>query len=193
MRQITKRLDELREKMEIPNFFENKGLGNEVGFYIFDYHPSDELVVREAIPQMKEYLERTQSRFTIQIFDIYDIILSFFEKRGYMEKNFKMEQKRGSLDWYEKMQKALKIATNNDYIVEYICEHIEEDAIVFIIGIGKAYPIIRSHVILNNLQAVVEKNPLILFFPGVYDDGKLKLFGKFEDDHYYRAFKIIEN
>ena len=192
MRQITKRLDELREKIELPGFFDNKGLGNEVGFYIFDYDPTDELVVREAIPQMRDYLERTQSRYKIQIFDMYDIILSFFEKRGYMEKNFKMEEKKGSLDWYEKMQKALKLATNNDYIVSYICDHIEDNAIIFITGIGKAYPVVRSHVILNNLQAVIEDNPLILFFPGMYDDGKLKLFGKFEDDHYYRAFKIIE-
>lgn len=193
MRPVTQRLADLQEKLADSKFRDNRGLGNEVGFYIFDYEPTEELIVRDTIIRMKDYLERSNPEFRIQVFDLYDIILAFFEKRNYMEKNFAMEQKKGSLDWYEKMQQALKIATDNDWIIQYISENIEEGSIIFITGVGKAYPIIRSHIILNNLQPIVEDNPLVLFYPGLYEDGKLKLFGKFEDDHYYRAFKIIDN
>lgn len=193
MREITVRLDELKDKLLDPKFLSNKGLGNEVGFYIFDYPPEEELVVRESIPDLKRYLEREKNDVHIQIFDLYEIIIEFFEQRGYMEKNFKMELAKSSEDLFDKMRKALKIATNNDWIVRYIEEHLKPDAIVFIVGVGKAYPIIRSHIILNNLQTVVEEKPLILFYPGSYQDGSLQLFNKFTDDHYYRAFKMVED
>ena len=193
MREITIRLDELKDKLLEAKFLSNKGLGNEVGFYIFDYPPKEELVVREYVPNLKRYLEREKSDLHIQVFDLYEIIIEFFEQRGYMDKNFKMELAKGSEDLFDKMRKALKVATNNDWIVRYIEEHLNPDAIVFIVGIGKAYPIIRSHVILNNLQTVVEEKPLVLFYPGSYNNGSLQLFNKFTDDNYYRAFKMVED
>lgn len=193
MREITVRLDELKDKLLDSKFLSNKGLGNEVGFYIFDYPPEEELVVREYVPELKKYLEREKSELRIQIFDLYEIILEFFEKRGYMDKNFKMELAKGSEDLFDKMRKALKVATNNDWIVRYIEERLDPNALVFILGVGKAYPIIRSHVILNNLQTVIEEKPLVLFYPGSYNNGSLQLFNKFTDDNYYRAFKMVED
>lgn len=193
MRDIAIRMDELKDKINDSKFLTNKGLGNEVGFYIFDYDPKDELIVRDYVPNLKNFLERENSHYKVQVFDLYEIILLFFEQRGYLDKNFTMEDKKGSDDLFDKMRKALKIATNNDWIIRYIQEHLEQDTLVFIIGVGKAYPIIRSHVILNNLQTVLEDTPLILFYPGAYENGKLQLFNKFTDDNYYRAFKITEN
>lgn len=193
MRPITVRLDELNEKLSDPKILSNKGLGNEVGFYIFDYEPEDELVVRDAIPYIKKQIQKENPDTKIQEFDLYDIVLAFFEERGYMDKNFKMEEKKGSEFLYDKMKKALKLATDNDWIVKYIQEHMDEDAMIFITGVGKAYPIIRSHTVLNNLQTVIEKKPLIMFYPGHYENGGLRLFSRFIDDNYYRAFKLIEN
>lgn len=193
MRPITVRLDELNEKLSDPKILSNKGLGNEVGFYIFDYEPEDELVVRDAIPYIKKQIQKENPYTKIQEFDLFDIVLAFFEERGYMDKNFKMEEKKGSEFLYDKMKKALKLATDNDWIVKYIQEHMDEDAMIFITGVGKAYPIIRSHTVLNNLQTVVEKKPLIMFYPGRYENGGLRLFSRFMDDNYYRAFKLIEN
>ncbi|GAB2497467.1 DUF1788 domain-containing protein [Alkalibacterium psychrotolerans] len=193
MRPITVRLDELNEKLSDPKILSNKGLGNEVGFYIFDYEPEDELVVRDAIPYIKKQIQKENPETKIQEFDLFDIVLAFFEERGYMDKNFKMEEKKGSEFLYDKMKKALKLATDNDWIVKYIQEHMDEDAMIFITGVGKAYPIIRSHTVLNNLQTVIEKKPLIMFYPGRYENGGLRLFSRFMDDNYYRAFKLIEN
>lgn len=193
MRPITVRLDELNEKLSDPKILSNKGLGNEVGFYIFDYEPEDELVVRDAIPYIKKQIQKDNPDTKIQEFDLFHIVLTFFEERGYMDKNFKMEEKKGSEFLYDKMKKALKLATDNDWIVKYISEHMDEDAMIFITGVGKAYPIVRSHTVLNNLQTVVEKKPLIMFYPGRYENGGLRLFSRFMDDNYYRAFKLIEN
>ena len=49
MKTIEERLDLLENKMRQENFRSNTGLGNEVGYYVFDYDPADELKVRERI------------------------------------------------------------------------------------------------------------------------------------------------
>ena len=191
MKQIIERLNDLQEIILEPDFTNKKGLGGEIGFYIFDYDAADELIVRQAIPDLIQYSQKRNEALRFQVFDLYDMMIRFFEKRGYIEKNIKMEQQKTSEELFSVMRKALKIATNRDVFVQTIREELEPGAIVFITGIGKIYPILRSHVLLNNLQIVVEDQPLILFFPGTYADNKMQLFGEFKDDHYYRAFQLV--
>lgn len=50
---IYERLDKLEEKMRDEEFRTNTGLGNEVGYYVFDYEPEQELIVRDRISDMK--------------------------------------------------------------------------------------------------------------------------------------------
>ena len=191
MKQIIERLNDLQEIILEPDFTNKKGLGGEIGFYIFDYDAADELIVRQAIPDLIQYSQKRNEALRFQVFDLYDMMIRFFEKRGYIEKSIKMEQQKSSEELFSVMRKALKIATNRDVFVQTIREKLEPGAIVFITGIGKIYPILRSHILLNNLQIVVEDQPLILFFPGTYADNKMQLFGEFKDDHYYRAFQLV--
>ena len=64
--------------------------------------------------------------------------------------------------------------------------------LVLLTGIGKAWPLIRLHSILNNLQPVLGNTPLIAFYPGEYTNSELSLFRRFKDANYYRAFRIID-
>lgn len=191
MKQIIERLNDLQEIILGSDFTSKKGLGGEIGFYIFDYDAADELIVRQTIPDIIQYSQKRNESLKFQVFDLYEMMIAFFEKRGYIEKNIKMEQQKSSEELFSVMRKALKIATNRDVFVQTIREELEPGAIVFITGIGKIYPILRSHILLNNLQIVVEDQPLILFFPGTYADNKMQLFGEFKDDHYYRAFQLV--
>ena len=86
----------------------------------------------------------------------------------------------------------MRLTLDNDLLVQYISERLDDADIVFLTGIGKAWPIIRSHTVLNNLHRIVEKQPLIMFFPGTYDGGSLMLFNYLKDDNYYRAFQLID-
>lgn len=72
-----------------------------------------------------------------------------------------------------------------------ILKRLDGNDIVFLTGIGKSWPIVRSHTILNNLHRVVEEQPLIMFFPGTYNGGALMLFDR-KDDNYYRAFELVD-
>lgn len=192
MKTTEERLEVLQERLLDPNFLENKSLGNEMSFYIFDYNPSDEWLVRQEIPGIFEFIEKNKPDIHFQIFDLYEIILHFFEKRGYMDKNFKAELKVGSEKVIRKMQDGLKIATDRDEIIQYIRENLDTDAVVVLTGIGKSFPILRSHIILNSLQSLIQNQSLLMFYPGKFENNTLKLFDIYHDDNYYRAFRIVE-
>ena len=57
--------------------------------------------------------------------------------------------------------------------------------------VGAAYPLLRSHSMLNNLHERLDRVPVVMFFPGTYDGQQLRLFGLFKDDNYYRAFRLL--
>ena len=47
---------------------------------------------------------------------------------------------------------------------------------------------------LNNLQDILEdKTPVILFYPGQYNEQDLQLFNKLEAENYYRAFRLVDD
>ena len=76
-------------------------------------------------------------------------------------------------------------------MVKKIVEQVEPNDIIFITGVGKIYPIMRAHKLLNNLFPFITNNPLILFFPGTYSGYGLDLFNEIKGDNYYRAFKLL--
>ena len=55
---LEERLNRIEDKISEKSFRENKGLGNEVGYYVFDYPAEQELVVRSRIAEMKAKYER---------------------------------------------------------------------------------------------------------------------------------------
>jgi hypothetical protein len=190
--EIYERLDKILPRVQEKRFRENKGLGNEIGFYIFDYDPSDELIVREHIKFLKQKINSEDSEIEIKEFDLYEIILEILEDKGYLDKVFEMEKQRGTEYIINVIKKTLRLTQKNDLVVEYIRNRVNDNDIVFLTGVGKAWPIIRSHTVLNTLHAAIDKVPLVMFFPGIYDGLELKLFGEIKDDNYYRAFKLIE-
>jgi hypothetical protein len=53
-----KRLDKILDRLTSDELLSNKGLGNEIGFYIFDYPPECELEMREHIHFMIRQLPK---------------------------------------------------------------------------------------------------------------------------------------
>ena len=85
----------------------------------------------------------------------------------------------------------LKLNSDKNLIVNYILERTPDNCVVFVTGVGKAYPILRSHNVLNNLHQKLDKVPVVLFFPGKYSGTDLILFNTVEGSNYYRAFPLI--
>ena len=192
MNTLEERLNKAEAIIKKPSFRQNKGLGNEVGYYIFDYPPEQELLVRERVEYIRKKNEQSDDEYRIVVFDLYEIIIEILKEKGYLEKCYEFEKKRG----FDRITKAvgnmLRITAKDSLIVNYIRERTPEKAIVFLVGIGKCYPILRSHTVLNNLHQVIDNVPVVMFYPGKYDGQELILFGEIKDDNYYRAFKLVE-
>lgn len=192
MASLEDRLDKAEQLMRRPSFRQNKGLGNEVGYYIFDYPAEEELLVRERINYMKKKNEASADEYRIVVYDLYELMIGILKDKGYLEKCYDFERKKG----FERITKAvgntLRITAKDSLIVNHIKENTPEKAIVFLTGIGKCYPILRSHTILNNLHQVIDHVPVVMFYPGKYSGQDLQLFGEIKDDNYYRAFKLVD-
>lgn len=190
MNTIYQRLDKILPTIKDQRFRENKGLGNEIGFYIFDYDPKDEIIVREHISFIKQKVNNDSLDFSIKEFDLYEIVLAILESKGYLEKVFAMEEKKGTAEILKPIKNTLRLTQKKDLVVEYIRQRVEKTDIVFLTGVGKVWPIIRSHTILNVLHSVIDHVPLIMFYPGTYSGQDLHLFNDISDQNYYRAFKL---
>lgn len=189
---LEERLNKAEAMMKKPSFRQNKGLGNEVGYYIFDYPAEQELFVRERIEYIRKKNEQSADEYHIVVFDLYEIIIEILKDKGYLEKCFEFEQKKGFERITKSVGNMLRITAKDSLIVKYIQEHTPEKAIVLLVGIGKCYPILRSHTVLNNLHQVIDDVPVVMFYPGKYDGQELVLFSEIKDDNYYRAFKLVE-
>lgn len=194
MKDINTRLSQIKEKIIDKHFRENKGLGNEIGFYIFDYDPEHEILIREYIKTLKKEVKRDYNDINIKEFDLYDLMIKILDEKGYLQKNFKMEEKKNSEHVFTATSKTLRLTSqgSDNRIVQYIKENTEPNDIVFLTGVGKVWPIIRSHTVLNNLHRAVDHVPVVLFFPGTYNGQSLVLFNEIKDDNYYRAFQLVD-
>lgn len=191
MRNIDDRLAKIEEKITDIDFLKNKGLGNEVGYYIFDYSPKDELYVRSHIAYLKEKINKSNSGIKIIEFDLYNIVINVLKERGYLQKCFDFEKSKGIDYTFEAIIKMLRLTNKSNLLVNHIVENTPENSVVFITGVGKCFPFVRSHNVLNNLHQVLDSVPVVMFFPGEYSGQDLQLFGTIKDDNYYRAFKLV--
>ena len=119
-------------------------------------------------------------------------MIDIFKDKGYLEKCYEMERKRGLERVTKAIGNTLRITASDSLIVNYIKDRAEPDSVLFLTGIGKCYPLLRSHTVLNNLHQVIDNVPVVMFYPGKYDGQELLLFGEIKDDNYYRAFKLVD-
>ena len=186
------RLDQVEVMIKKPSFRQNKGLGNEVGYYIFDYPPEREMMVRERVRYLQEKYECSPDGFRVVVYDLYDIIIETLESYDLIEDVKALEQNLGIDMVVQAINEALMITSENNLIVKKIQENTPSNSVVFLIGIGKCFPLLRSHTVLNKLHLHFDKVPVVMFFPGKYDGQELILFGEIKDDNYYRAFRLVD-
>ena len=186
------RLDRMEEEIHKPSFRRNRGRANEVNYWVFDYPPQKELEVRERIAYMKAKNDRGNDDFNLVVFDLYDMIIGLLEQEEYLEQVYRFEERKGLERITKAVGNLLRVNDDDSLIVENIREHTPDNAIVFLTGIGKCYPILRSHKVLNNLSQSFRRAPVVLFFPGTYDEQSLMLFDELKDDNYYRAFRLVK-
>ena len=190
---IQQRLNHLKETINSQDFLANRGLGNEVGYYIFDYNPKDELFVREYIRNLLKNNSPQLEGYTIQVFNLYELMVNYIEEKGYTKAIAKMEEKHGISFVASRINRLLKMEDFDDtemYFTKYITERIVKNSVVILTGVGEIYPLVRAHSVLNKMHLVFTKSPVIMMYPGEYDRLRLTILDTKKDNNYYRAFRI---
>ena len=191
-RPLNERFIGLEDRMISVEALTRYGTANDLRFYIFDYAPADELLVRKEIKKLKD------RNPAIVEFDLYEMMLQIIEDEGYMEDVLRMEKDYDKdLLLREVFQPLLSVEEEENAFLDKFKEDIADDgnSIVLITGVGKAFPVVRSHTILNNLQSIFRRNPVVMMYPGRYEIKEkmtMRLFERLDDDNYYRAFPLVE-
>jgi hypothetical protein len=174
-------------------FLQMTGIGKEVPFYICPYMPEDARDIERIQKQLSNQLE--QSGVRVLSINLYDLSMNILKKDGDFEWLIENEQRLPKQRILEEIQGILDVQT---VLVQEIGKQLNSNEydVLFLSGVGEVYPYIRSHNVLNNLQSVAKQRPTLMFFPGAYTQSletgaSLDLFGRLNDDKYYRAFNIF--
>ena len=183
------RLNKILPRIVSDDFLSGSGIGNEIAFYIFDYPPEDELRVRDHLRMLLNHIPRQKHGLRAKHIDLFDFVMEYLKNRNLLDKAIQMQREKGD----EALMKALSGPLHESKLAGFFAEVARPDQhdLVIVSGVGSVWPLLRSHSLLNNLQPVMGKTPLVMFYPGRYDGQSLRLFGKIKSNNYYRAFKLV--
>ena len=187
---LDERLNQIIPRITSRDFLDSKGLGNEIGFWIFDYPPEREMDVRDflngtVLPALSKHVPTIRAGTV----NLLTLVSELLEERNLLEKAMEMQLDKGD----ESALAALRSVLKEDKLAQKIAEQFDIPNLDLLIltGVGSVYPMLRTHTLLSALHPIMGKTPLLMFFPGKYDGHSLRLFNTLAEDHYYRAFRLV--
>ena len=184
------RLNQILPRITSRDFLDSKGLGNEIGFWIFDYPPDREMDMRDflsstVLPALAKQVPPVRAAKV----DLLQLVTDVLEERKLLDKAIEMQQAKGD----DSTLAALRSVLKEDKIAQVISAQFDIANLDLLIlsGVGAVYPMLRTHTLLSALHPIMGDTPLLMFFPGRYDGYSLRLFNTLAEDHYYRAFRLV--
>jgi hypothetical protein len=190
MSNFNERLNQIIPKLTSADVLENHGSGGEIGFWIFDYPPEEELAMRAFLHDVvMPALSKHQPAISLADVNLFDLVIGLLEERKLLDKAIEMQRTQGDAKTLESLRRVLK----EDKLAErLVSQHkIADLDLLMMWNVGAVYPMLRTHTLLSALHAHMQDTPLVMFYPGQYDGYSLRLFSKLKDDHYYRAFRLV--
>jgi len=184
------KLNLIEPRIKDKEFLEKVRGGLIIPFYILDYDPKDEFVAREHVLNLRDIVNKENGDIKIKVFDLYELLIECLKEKGFLEKALKAEELKGTEKLIEAIKNTLGLKKETNVYIEKIVSSINPEDVVFLTGVGKAFPIIRTHKILSSIRPYIKRNPLIVMYPGTYINNEFSLFGEIDKD-YYQAFKLI--
>lgn len=187
---LDERLNQILPRITSRDFLDSKGLGNEIGFWVFDYPPEREMDVRNFLSgTVFSALTKHVPPIKAATVDLLSLVTELLEERNLLDKAMKMQTSKGN----DSTLAALRSVLKEDKLAQKIASQhdIASLDLMILTGVGAVYPMLRTHTLLSALHPVMGDTPLLMFFPGKYDGHSLRLFNTLAEDHYYRAFRLV--
>lgn len=173
------------QKLASMEFGQN--LGGELPLYIQPIPVSKQTELNAQAKRLVSRLSKLGKNAIV--IDLYEMSMELLEEEGVLQTILEEEKELDQDAISSTLDSILDI---KEVIIPRISSIISENNpdFVFIIGVGRVYPFIRSHGILNNIEELANNCNLILFFPGEYNNLQLSLFGTISDENYYRGHNL---
>jgi len=184
------RLNQVLPRLASPDVLSNRGAGGEIGFWVFDYPPEQEMQMRAWITDVIEpELPKRKPGIRFKVIDLFEFVIELLEERTLLDKAFAKQMNEGD----EAVLKSLRPVLKEDKLAARLVEvaGLQNLDLLLIKGVGAVYPMLRTHTLLSALHPHMRDKPLVMFYPGRYDGQSLRLFNKLTDDNYYRAFSLV--
>ena len=184
---IPELFDKLFKILSSSRFINREGLGGNKPIFIQPYEISQQVIVDDQIQSLVKRLSMTG--VPVLAIDLYRICLDVLSKKGTLTKILEAEQSLNKRELKRNLKGSLSV---KDSIMPYIHTRMKEvdHKMVFVYGIDKVYQQLSIVPILVNIQSVLDNEPFIFFYPGLYDNFSLNLFGSINEDNEYRAFNL---
>ena len=147
------RLNQIIPRITSDDFLKSKGLGNEIGFWIFDYAPEREMDVRDflnstVLPALSKQVPPVKA----EAVNLLTLVTELLEERNLLEKAMEMQKSKGD----ESTLAALRSVLKEDKLAQKIAaEHdIANLDLLILTGVGSVYPMLRTHTLLSALHPI---------------------------------------
>lgn len=179
-------------------FKKMEGLSNEVPFFVLRYKPDWEPNVDEELATLLRRLR--EERYRLADVDVFALAVEIWKGSPFFGQMLSMEAQldsdtfraglSGVIDVEGVLAPAIKTAVDEAGGEENV------DA-VLLSGVHHLFPLVRTHLLLNCLQPLLGRVPLVVTFPGSYHQSpsthsSLVLFDQISQDNYYRAFDLVD-
>ena len=182
---IEMQLDALRENIQTAEFLNGTGLSNEVNIRIFCYDPKYEMAIRHFSAQLTTD-QTLKCRVILR--NLFQVFLEICDENHITDKIPKIEERKGS---HYLLDQLCGISTEGAFTkkINYN-DHQRGRDVLLLAGVGEVFPFIRVHTLLENLQPIFTDVPILVMYPGDFNQYQLKLFNRLKPNNYYRAFTI---
>jgi hypothetical protein len=172
------------------------GQANEVPIFIQAYEPQQEDAVRRLVDNLLSRLGNIG--IVVKKLDLFDLVLEELEEHRVLADLLGHE---GTFEKVEILETLQNYSDPKTHLIPRLIRAIgsEGTQLTLITGSGRIFPFLRTHTILESLQPAMLRHPVVIFFPGEYDQdvtggSHLRLFGAVAspkiNNPYYRATNL---
>lgn len=195
-------IQELYDYLNSPEFQNVKNGNIFYNYYIYQYPAKKEYEMRRQLVVFKQNLERPTSFVNAMLLDLFQVFCDYLKKETFGSDSLFDVTLEDDKTQPDMVTVELTNEANSDRFISYVHDRIEEylkvnDGLnkpyVFIYGIGKMFPYLRTNVFLTRYEKYndTSRYKIILFYPGHQEGNSFSLFDTLEDAHTYRATLLV--
>jgi len=190
--------EKLFSLLSSPDFRAMRGLATETPLFVLAYEPQEEDHARQTANALHNRLNA--SGVATETIDLFGFVLEWLDTAGRLTPILEREaalSKTKLLDLFRSLTDP-----SGGPILKALLARLTEPGpeITLITGVGRVFPFLRAHTVLEAIQPAMSRHPIILFFPGRYvhtDNGsQLQLFGNDVtpplSKNHYRAINLAD-